>query len=425
MNNFSAMIKRFYFTVLIVALGLFVRSAAAETDPVLERYITLALTQNPSLAAARSGAEAAGEQIPQAGALPDPMLGFGVKDIDLADGPFHSGGMTQRWISFEQAFPFPGMRGAMRDAARSEQSEMAAMADHTAVMLTADIKEMYYMWAYLRGAIELVNSNKALSRQMADLAATMIKVGRGAQSDLLRAQTQFAQFDIELAELEQLQRSAIADINICCAIPPDAQTTPPLPLEYHPIAVPYDTLWAMIQRAAPEVRASQARVQMADFEITAARKGAYPMFMLGGEYMRRGSGEMAENMVGVMGGVTLPLYWKSSQGPRIQQKKIEHRRAVEDHENTVNLLHFQLTDLAAKTQSLETQIAAYETSLIPQAQQTFDAARSAYATGKVDFMTVLDSQMMLLDMRRHRLMKIADYYGAWAMLEALTGERIW
>lgn len=418
-----------YIFHLILALNLAGSVAqaesASETDPVLERYITLALTQNPSIAAARSAADAAGEQIPQAGALPDPTLGFGIKDIDLEAGPFHSGGMTERWISFEQMFPFPGMRGAMRDAARSEQREMAAMADHTAVMLVADIKEMYFMWSNLRGAIDLVNENKSLTGQMAELAAITIKVGRGAQADLLRAQTQLAQFDVQLAELEQRQRSAIADINICCAIPPDAQTTPPLPLEYRRIAIPYDTLWAMIERVGPEVRASQARIDMAEFEVTAARKGAYPMFMLGGEYMRRGAGEMAENMIGVMGGVTLPLYWKSSQGPRIQQRKIEQRRAVEDHENTLNVLRFKLTDLMAKAHSLETQIAAYDTSIIPQARQTFEAARAAYATGKVDFMTVLDSQMMLLDMRQHRLMRIADYYGAWAMIEALTGQRVW
>jgi hypothetical protein len=45
-------------------------------------------------------------------------------------------------------------------------------------------------------------------------------------------------------------------------------------------------------------------------------------------------------------------------------------------------------------------------------------------TGKVDFTTLLSSQMLVLDTKRDRAMKTAQYLQTWAKIEALVGRRI-
>lgn len=407
----------------VVAIGLLMPVAAAEPDPVLDRYIALALSQNPGLAAEKSRAEAAAEMPAQESALPDPMLGFGMRELNLDGSPLRSTEMTAKWISLEQEFPFPGTLGRKRDRARAMQRMTEAMAEKERAVLVSDLKEMYYEWSYLRAAMDLVNESRALMEQTLSQAAEAYKVGSGSLSDILRAQTEIVCFDNELSDLRQMERSAVADINICCALPPDVITQLPSSLVYEPIDVPYDTLWAMAQASNPDILASGANVEAAGFERDLARRMYYPMFRLGAEYMRRGR-EMPEDLVSFMGGMTIPLYWSKKQNPMLRQKNIEVRRSTEEKENVANQVRFQLTDLTAKAAGLREQIDRFDSSIIPQAEQTFAAAQAGYVTGKVDFMTLLSSQMLVLDAKRDRAMKTAEYMKAWAKIEALAGRKI-
>jgi outer membrane protein, heavy metal efflux system len=396
---------------------------AAPNDPILERYIDLALTQNPRVAAAQSGADAALQRLPQAGALPQPMLGFGVKDLNL-DGGLHDDDMTGRWVSLEQPFPFPGTLRSKQKAARGMSEMAAADADETRAMLTLEVKEMYYEWAYLRAAQDAVRASKNLMQQSLKQTTTAYSVGMGSQTDVLRAQTEVAKFDLELAELAQKEESAVANLNICCVLPPGVTTTPPPPLSYEPMDIPYDSLLAMIEQNSPAARAADARVGAARFEVETARFDFYPGFTLGLEYMLQGRGEAKVDRISFMGGLTLPLYWKQSQSPQLAEKRIEGRRAEEERKNTLNDLRYQLKDLYAKTTSLKAQIEIYDQSLLPQAEQTVAAARAGYVSGKVSFMDLLSHQTLLLQVRRERFMKISDYNITWAKIEALTGQRI-
>jgi len=407
--------------IFLVCAG--TRISLAQTDPVLERYITLALAQNPRIAAAASRTEAAAERVPQMSALPDPMLGFGLKELSLNDPTLTATEMTGRWISLEQEFPFPGKRGLSKRMAEADRDMTAAEADETRAMLIADVKMAYYEWAYLRAATDLVQQSKELMRHSADLAASALSVGVGSQSDVLRAQTELTRFDVELSDLRQREQTAIADINVCCTIPLGTQTTPPSPLEYRPVNISYDSLLAMIEQNAPRARMASFRVAASQSDAALAKRGYLPDLRVGVEYMRRGKAE-PEDMVSLMVGTSLPLYWRRSQDRALEEKRIEHRRAREEQQSVANDLRFELTDLWAKAASLREQIETYENGIVPQAQQTFEAAQAGYVTGRVDFMTLVSAQMMWLEAERDRLMKVADYNTTWGRIEALAGQRV-
>jgi outer membrane protein TolC len=409
---------------LLVAIVPLVRVAVAEPDPVLERYVELALSRNPGLAAELSRAEATGQMPSQESALPDPMLGFGLRELSVDDPGLHSTDMTAKWISLEQEFPFPGTLSRKRDRARAMQRMSAAMAEKERAMLISDVKQMYYEWAYIRLAANLVRESRALMEQSLAQAVESYQVGMGSQSDILRAQTEIIRFDNELAELRQMERTAVADINICCALPPDVITQVPSPLTFSTVDISYDTLWAWIQASNPEIAAATAKIERARLERDLARRMYYPMFRLGAEYMQRRGMDEPENMVSFMGGMTFPLYWWKKQNPMLQQRRIELRQSTEEHQNVANQAHAQLSDLMAKTASLREQVERFDSSIVPQAEQTFASAQAGYITGKVDFMTLLSSQILVLDSERDRAMKTAEYLKTWAKIEALVGRRI-
>ena len=410
--------------LLLLAVPSVVRVSAAAPDPVLERYIELALSQNPGLAAGLLQSEAAGQMPSQESALPDPMLGFGLRELSLDDPGLHSTDVTAKWISLEQEFPFPGTLSRKRDRARAMQRMSAAMAEKERAMLISDVKEMYYEWAYVRLAMDLVRESRSLMEQSLAYAVQSYQVGMGSQSDVLRAQTEIIRFDNELAELRQMERTAVADINICCALPPDVITQVPSPLTFVAVDISYDTLWAWIQASNPEIVAATAKIARARLDRDLARRMYYPMFRLGAEYMQRRGMDEPENMVSFMGGMTIPLYWWKKQSPMLRQRHIELQQTTEEQQNVTNLAHAQLTDLAAKAASLHEQVERFDDSIVPQAEQTFAAAQAGYITGKVDFMTLLSSQMLVLDSQRDRAMKTAEYLQTWAKIEALVGRRI-
>jgi outer membrane protein TolC len=62
--------------------------------------------------------------------------------------------------------------------------------------------------------------------------------------------------------------------------------------------------------------------------------------------------------------------------------------------------------------------------VIPQAQATVSSAHSAYRVGSVDFMTLLDGQMMVNSYRQELFVLEADEGKAWADLEMLMGREL-
>ncbi|MCA9512621.1 MAG: TolC family protein, partial [Myxococcales bacterium] len=67
-------------------------------------------------------------------------------------------------------------------------------------------------------------------------------------------------------------------------------------------------------------------------------------------------------------------------------------------------------------------LALLRTGLVPQAAQSFEASRSAYEVGRLDFTDVLESQMRLLDVEVRAERARADRHAGWAGLEAVVGE---
>ena len=68
--------------------------------------------------------------------------------------------------------------------------------------------------------------------------------------------------------------------------------------------------------------------------------------------------------------------------------------------------------------------ALLETGLVPQAKQSLDASRSAYEVGRIEFLSLLDSQVRLLGAELRLARARADKRRAFASLESAAGGRL-
>ena len=65
-----------------------------------------------------------------------------------------------------------------------------------------------------------------------------------------------------------------------------------------------------------------------------------------------------------------------------------------------------------------------ETGLVPQARQSLESSRSAYEVGRIEFLSLLDSQVRLLGAELRLARARADKRVAFASLEAAAGEKL-
>jgi cobalt-zinc-cadmium efflux system outer membrane protein len=400
---------------------------AEQNDTILENYIQQALTDNPSLKAALSRVEAFDQRIPQAGALPDPVLGVGVANLPINSFSFDQEPMTGKWVSLGQMFPFPGKLGLKQDIAEDQRDNQYAMMEGEKSKLIRQVKETYYNWAYIQESIQIVESNRALMDQFVDIALSKYKVGTGLQQDVLRAQTERTKYEDRLLNLHQMEATLKARLNTLLNRSADADLEAPAVLKYQPATIERDTVLAMISSDNPRIRSLRAQQQQSDSEIRLAKKSYYPDVMLGAQYTQRDDapdGTRRYDFFSLKAEIPIPLYWKSKQNHLLEQKRIEQRQTYEEFQSLTKDLEFESTDLFNQAKCIQDQIAVYQDGIIPQAQQTLSSAMAGYQVGKVDFLTLLTSQIALFNYQLEAQQKVLEYNLAWSRIEALTGQRI-
>jgi len=201
----------FSFLSALVVLWVWLPAAA---EPVLkiDQLVTEALEQNPEITAARKRHDAAREKIPQAGALDDPMLGFGIINLP-SDFDFDAEDMTMKEVSVSQKFPFPGKRPLLRAMAAEEAEAVSAEVERTANQVVNTVKQAFYDLSHVYRAMEVTRRNKAILEDFSRITQTRYSVGQGIQEDVIRVQVDISRMVDELIMLEQKKKALEAKLN--------------------------------------------------------------------------------------------------------------------------------------------------------------------------------------------------------------------
>ena len=83
---------------------------------------------------------------------------------------------------------------------------------------------------------------------------------------------------------------------------------------------------------------------------------------------------------------------------------------------------YEVEDTFYKIITYKDIISLYKTALLPQTKQAYQAAKTSYETGKVDFLNWLDAERILLQTRLAYYKAIIDYQKSFAYLERIIGK---
>jgi outer membrane protein TolC len=348
-----------------------------------------AIAANPELAATELDAQAARARVVPAGALPDPMLGVTLRDIDPAAPWRGAGRMTGNLVQWRQTVLLWGKRTLAREVASAEAD--AADADHTAAArrLLADVETAYARYWEAGEAVAVIGRRLALIEQVEQIAGVRYAVGLAPQQDAIRAQVVRTQLAADRLERDATQHEAAATLNALLARPADAPlarptTAPELPVRWTTLATARAALTPATQ---PELAARTAMASAAERTAELQRRNRRPDVTLGLGAMQRGNGvESLELMLEV----EIPLQQRARR-EREREADLRAQAARLRAASTGSELEGRLAGALAQWTTARERRRLAETTLRVQSDANFKSAIAGYQTGEVDFATVLDA----------------------------------
>jgi cobalt-zinc-cadmium efflux system outer membrane protein len=377
-----------------------------------------ALEANPEIEALSESVEAATHRRGAAGGFPDPMLSYShfIESVETRLGPQRS------VVQLVQPVPFPGKLSLMEKIAGFDARIAEEYLASTRLRIVKEVKTSYHSIVAIDRILRFLEEEDRLLQHYEDLVGTRLETGRAYQQDLLRVQIE--RLRIEERSLQYGQRreslafrlNTLLDLGTPLALePPGGMST----IDESPVRL------REIARNRPDLRAARHRIEKRSRSLSLVRRGYFPDFTLGMSYIDIGespfdvpdSGRDAWN---VTIGVKLPLWFgKIRAESRAERSSIRHlERTLEAEERRIEA---EIEDIYNRYRIALGLVTLYRESLVPRAEQSLKASEAGYITGEVDFLSLLDSERMLLELRISLAEKVSEVEQRVAELEAAAG----
>jgi outer membrane protein TolC len=189
-----------------------------------------------------------------------------------------------------------------------------------------------------------------------------------------------------------------------------------------------EKLHYLSKESRPELIAASLDIQRKQFQKSLAKLDYLPDFNLGISYIQVDEGHTTmpndgqDAWMGMIS-VNIPI-WFGRLKAQLKEKEAELEASEKNYQDLENRVASEVEDIYFKITTYQDIISLYETALIPQTEQSFRAAKTAYETGKVDFLNWLDSERVLLQTKLAFYKAIADYQKSIAYLERIVGKEL-
>ena len=412
-------------TTLFLTIALSSPLMAQEVLPgrTLESLLDYARNNNPEYASMRHEADAAGERVTPAGALPDPKLRVELMDItrmgeqNATLSPSRVGS-TKYTIS--QELPWYGKRDLKREIAELDAEGAQGRARGAWSEIAARLKTMYAQLYLLRRNEQITHEILDLMTRLEKIAQARYAGGVAMQQDVIRAQIEQTGMRNDLIMLENERNMLRARINMLLARPASASLAAPEALRSlpSPAKLDYVSLEDRVRGRNPRLFADEAAIKSAEKKRDLAYKERYPDFMLGVTPVQyQNSVKEWQLMVEI----NIPLQQSSRRAmERESESMLSAARARKDA--SANQVLSELAENLSGIEAARRAEMLATTSQLPQAEITFNSALAAYENGKVDFATLLEAQQQIRKARLSQIKAQAEAQVRLAEIEKLLGE---
>lgn len=397
----------------------------ANVPITLQDYLQRAALDNAALRAAFEQWKAAVERVPQAQALPDPRFTYGyfMREIETRVGP------QRHRFGIMQVLPWFGKIEARTDAAAAAAKAAKSRYETAKLKLFFEVKDAFYEYVYLARAVEIARENLELVKHFEEVARAKYVAAAAGHPDVIRAQVELAKLEDHLRTLQDFREPIVARLNAVL----NRQTFEMLPWprneELQVVRIDRQQIIETLRQQNPELQALSSEIQSAKSRVNLAKKEFYPDIGVGVDWIQTdgalmpGTPDSGKDPVILMFSLNLPL-WRDRYTAAEQEAVADVSKAFQHKTQAENTLIAQAENARYELDDSARKARLYGDTLVPKAQELIAVSEEAYKAGKVDFLSLIDAQRMLLEYRLSYERAVTKNAQKLAELEMLVGTEL-
>jgi cobalt-zinc-cadmium efflux system outer membrane protein len=360
----------------------------------LEELERMAAERNPTVAQARSAVLAAEGRRRQAGAFPNPVVGYFGEELAFRAPNERS----EHGVFVEQTIPLGGKLGKAKRVFQREREQAEIMAEAQGLRITNSVRALYYETLGAQQLVELRADLADLAREAVEITKELYNVGQADRPDQLEIEIEAERAEIEMlraqGDWEQAWRAIGAMVNNPDLKPARLAGS----LDQGDAALDQEQLLTTLLRDSPEVRVARAGLERARAEVSRQKAERVPdLFVNGGVGYSNELLESDGRKTGATGrievGVSIPIFNRNKGG--IAAAEAELAIAERELDRLQLSLRTRMASAFREYRSARTMVEKYRTQVIPRARQAYEMYLSNFRQMAAAYPQVLIAQRTL------------------------------
>lgn len=385
----------------------------------LNELIAEVLGSNPEVLAAQKRYEAARQRPAQARSLPDPMVSFG---WNASGQPWPGAGLGTEptaniGVMASQELPYPGKLRLKGIVASKEADAEAQQFRAAQLSVISRLKQAFYRLQHAYAMLDVLERNRTSLESLLRVTEARYSVGKAAQADVFRAQTQITVLETRIVQIERERRSREAELNSLLSHRQGSHLRRPEEPHMQPLAFSEAELLTKVGGMAPMLARDQKMIERAQSALSLARKDYYPDFTVNGGYYNMGS---MPPMYMFRADVKVPLRLGRTRA-EVAERNQELAGAKYTYEATARSLEYRIRDEYNAAETAQKLLDLYLRTALPQARLAVESSLASYQTGSLDFTAVLANEVAAFEYEMNYHEQMQEFHLSLARLEEMTG----
>ena len=410
-----------YICLVLTLISLIPNLVLAQQE--LNNYQKIASENNPRLKSLFQHYMAALEKLPQAKALPDPQVAFGIFISPVETRV----GAQRATISVSQMFPWFGQLKAQEQVEVQIAKSRYQLFEDAKFRLGFEVKATYNNLYVLREAIDITSDNIQLLSTFKQLATVKFEAGKGSFVDVLRVEMEMTEFENQLELLNDRQMPLQMKFKELLNTEIGGPVIFPDTLWQDQLTFNKQAIYDSILFQNPLLKKLDYQILSLEREVEVAQKSGMPSFNVGLNYINvqeRSDVTIADNgkdaFILPQVGVRIPLYRKKYQA-MIKEKEIKQQAIRYEKEDTSNKLATNLEEGYKDYLGANRRIVLYQR-LYGLAKQSLDILLAEYTSAGSDFEEILRMGRQVLKYALELEKARADQNTSVAYIQYLMGK---
>jgi cobalt-zinc-cadmium efflux system outer membrane protein len=409
----AIMKHHFYIFAVVLCVGAS-KGAAGEVVLSVADAVRTALTDNPTLNAARLTIREAKGRSQDAGRLPNP-------ELESSFAPNVKGGGEGAFtVGFNQSFPLTARLRVERRISQIQlalaQAEVADFERNLAFQVRTAAVTAAILNAHYRLKDQQITNSRALENAVRDAA----RVGESSELDLAQLELETGRLLAQRAQIETSRSEIFADLSQLLG----ATLLTNWEISSAILTIPLDVTWSSALEQRPDYKASLHRVEAAREAIRLARANRWQDIELGvftgiDREEDAPNGLETDYIAGVRLAVPLPV-WNRGKG-RIAEAEAFAERVELEKAALVARIRTEI-DSSRNQSGIATKLrATISSDLLPKARRLEERLTMFHQQGQATFLEVLRARERRLELESAELDALRDVQLAQARYLAATG----